>query len=148
MTSWGRLIVESKVTAKLVLARRFSMLQQGGIPSLVERIMEFVGCVAGLQEVRHALDGHDEAGLHIPPESDPLRWDWNGFGPYNRADIDVFVTASTIEQADEKVRAMHSLFCAAGDAVVIRTPNTITYCRSWPERHVQVVLLVYCKPKP
>ena len=70
--------------------------------------MEFVGCAAGLQEVRDALDGHGEAGLHPPPESDPLRWDWNGFGPYNRADIDVFVTASTIEQADEKVRAMHS----------------------------------------
>ena len=142
MTDWGRRIVETKVTARLVLARRFSMLQGRGVFSLVERIIEFVGCAAGLQEVRDALDGHSEEDLHAPLESDPLRWDWNGFGPYNRADIDVFVTAATIEQADEKVRAMHSLFCAAGDAVVIRTPNTITYCRSWPERHVQVVLLV------
>ena len=142
MTDWGRRIVETKVTARLVLARRFSMLQGRGVCSLVERIIEFVGCAAGLQEVRHALDKHSEEDLHAPLESDPLRWDWNGFGPYNRADIDVFVTAATIEQADEKVRAMHSLFCAAGDAVVIRTPNTITYCRSWPERHVQVVLLV------
>ena len=136
MTNWGWLIVESNVTRRLVLRRLFSM------SSLVERIMDFVGCAAGLQEVRDDLDGHSDTGLHPPAESDPMRWDWNGFGPYNRADIDVFVTASTIEQADEKVRAMHSMLCAAGDVVVIRTPNTITYCRSWPERHVQVVLLV------
>ena len=142
MTSWGWHIVESKVMARLVLVRRFRMLQSRGFSRLVDCILEFAGCAAVLQEVRAALDGHDEAGLHRPSESDPLRWDWNGFGSYNRADIDVFVTADTIEQAGAKVRAMHSLFCAAGDVVVIRTPNTITYCRSWPERHVQVVLLV------
>ena len=142
MAYWGWVIVESNERARMVLARWFSTLHGRGFPTLVGRIMEFVGCAARLQAVREALDGHVEEGVHRPEEDDPLCWDWNGFGPYNRADVDVFVAARTIEEANQKVHDLHTMLCAAGDVVVIRTPNTITYCRSWPERHVQVVLLV------
>ena len=142
MARWGWIIVESNERARMVLACRFQKLQGSGCPELVEQIMEFVGCAAELQAVRAALDEHVDEGDRTPADDDPMCWDWNGCGSYNRADVDVFVAAGTIEEANRKVHALHRKFCAAGDVVVIRTPNTITYCRSWPERHVQVVLLV------
>ena len=142
MAHWGWVIVESNERARMVLARWFETLHGSRFPEHVARIMEFVGCAAELQAVRADLDEHDDEGDLTPADDDPMCWDWNGFGSYNRADVDVFVSAGTIEEANRKVHALHSKLCAAGDVVVIRTPNTITYCRSWPERHVQVVLLV------
>ena len=35
---------------------------------------------------------------------------------------------------------------AGGDVACVRTPNTLTMCRSWPERHVQLILLTMQKP--
>lgn len=81
---------------------------------------------------------------------DPDVFDWtdNGFGLYARSDIDIFVSCLTAEEGNRKVRSIFGKICAAVgyECVAVRTPNTVTICRSWPERHVQIILLTLPEP--
>ena len=76
-------------------------------------------------------------------EFDVCEWTNNGLGNYARSDIDIFVCASTVEEGNRKVRDIYRKIRAleGEECVSVKTPNSVTICRSWPERHVQVVLL-------
>ncbi len=55
--------------------------------------------------------------------------------------MDIFICANTIEEGDAKVKAIYRRMLAMEDCAVVKTPNSVTICRSWPERHVQIVVL-------
>ena len=78
--------------------------------------------------------------------ADPCWWDDNGCGPYNRSDVDIFVCAETIDEANTKVKVIYESITRDVDCVVVKTPHTITFACSWPLRHIQVVLLIGTTP--
>jgi hypothetical protein len=76
---------------------------------------------------------------------DPMYWTWNGFGVFRESDIDIFLAAETLDEADRMASKIYRLmmpgFSTLGeDMCCVRTPNTVTFCRSYPERHVQMIL--------
>ena len=77
-------------------------------------------------------------------EDDVLLWTHNGYGPYARSDIDIMVHCKTQEEGDHIVKQLYHMLLNVDDTpcTVIKTANTVTFARSWPERHVQVVLYV------
>lgn len=119
--------------------------------SLRVRVSAFLGPTHELAEMRHAveeLERHTD-GTHFRinnPDhellyTDPLLWDSNGWGPYGRSDVDLMIAADTSELANGIVAQLHHrLQVLDGGTVPVRTFNTISYMRPWPERHVQVVM--------
>jgi hypothetical protein len=63
------------------------------------------------------------------------------------ADIDLFLYGLSEEQAFGKVREIGALLAANGGyEAIVRTANAITFKRSWPQRHVQIILRLYESP--
>ena len=60
-----------------------------------------------------------------------------------RSDIDIFVSAGNDEEANDKIRRIYKQICDldGGRCAALRTRNSVTVCRDWPERHVQIVIL-------
>ena len=85
---------------------------------------------------------HAEQAEHTDSELDVLLRTNNGSGPYARSDIDIFVVASNDAEANATVAKLYKLVGEALEepCTVVKTANTITFCRSWPERHVQIIL--------
>lgn len=68
----------------------------------------------------------------------------SGYAPYARTDVDFYITAATLQEADERAEALKSEMTEIlGDHASIRTPNTLTLCPAFPGRHVQIVLTVH-----
>ena len=67
----------------------------------------------------------------------------NGFGEYARSDIDIFVSAQGQEEADAKITQIYERICQLerGRLTTLRTPNSLTIVRDWPERHIQIIVL-------
>ena len=117
-----------------------------GRAPLALRILSCLGPAAGLidpEELRaNIVDIHGE-GEHPTDEDDCFHLTNNGFGPYSRSDVDIFVCADTIEEGDAKVKTIYRRMLATGEeCAFVKTPNSVTVCRGWPERHVQIVVLV------
>jgi hypothetical protein len=75
-------------------------------------------------------------------------WSWwlsdGGRAPYARTDVDYYITAVSLEEADIKAEALRQeLKEVLGEHVAVRTPNTLTLCPTFPGRHVQIVLTVH-----
>ena len=132
-----------KITARICLRR---VLASKNV--LVGKVMDYAGPFTAVQEVRSLVaNAHLESPFYPMEENDVLQWTDNGYGPYARSDIDIMYWCQTSEEGDRIVRKLHKMLknVDGHPATVIRTANTITFCRSWPERHVQVVL--YTMPK-
>eukprot|EP01090_Pellita_catalonica_P000570 TRINITY_DN10390_c0_g1_i2.p1 TRINITY_DN10390_c0_g1~~TRINITY_DN10390_c0_g1_i2.p1 ORF type:complete len:665 (-),score=119.73 TRINITY_DN10390_c0_g1_i2:35-2029(-) len=67
---------------------------------------------------------------------------------YKDSDIDMFVYGLTDEEANEKLKHIHSVVTknAKGDGGVIRTRRTVTLLNTYPYRHAQVILKIYKSP--
>lgn len=119
----------------------------GNRPGISAKVVEFYGGADKKQienlreEITSAmpitLDGHDTSS------DDVLFWTHNGFGFYAKADIDIFLAVKTPEEGDVIVRQIYKTLAHVeeGDVCNVRTPNTLTFARSYPERHCQCVLL-------
>jgi hypothetical protein len=115
------------------LIMRFLGTEQDAIEDLREEITELM----------------PSRGERQTTENDAMYWTWNGFGAFRESDIDIFLAAESLDEADcmasEIYRLMmpcpHTGFSTIGeDMCCVRTPNTVTFCRSYPERHVQIFL--------
>jgi hypothetical protein len=63
------------------------------------------------------------------------------------SDIDLFLYGLTEEQAFAKVTHIAAVLQQNGGVSrIVRTANAITFQRSWPQRHVQVILRMYDSP--
>ena len=75
-------------------------------------------------------------------------WSWwltaRGCAPYARTDVDFYVTGDSLEQASERAEALRfELKEVLGEHASVRTPNTLTLCPAFPERHSQIVLTAH-----
>ena len=88
-----------------------------------------------------ALNGHDTEW------DDVFLWTHNGFSSWARSDIDIFLAADSQEAGDRVARLIYkNIVHLEGEEVCcVVTPNTITFARSYPERHVQVVMLTMAR---
>ena len=113
--------------------------------ALVDKVMSYVGVFIDAQEVRSRVEDAQPENIYpAMEEDDVLRWTNNGYGPYARSDIDIMVRCKTHEEGDRIVHQLYGMLknVDGNPSTVIRTANTVTFARSWPERHVQVVLYV------
>ena len=53
----------------------------------------------------------------------------------------------TEEAARAKIKRLHAAISRASRIQsIVRTHNTVTLCRAWPHRHVQIILRLYSSP--
>ena len=136
----------------LIYRRRFMCVHRKcGRLSTTIRVMGFLGNRLGIMdpdELRANIVHITGEGPWPTNEEDVFSWTNNGFGDYARSDVDIFVCAKDQHEGDAKVRRIYETICAVDgeDCAAIRTPNTVTICRSWPERHVQIILLTMQQP--
>ena len=129
-----------KNTAAIVLMRTLDKKRV-----LVRSVLAYVGGITDILEVRARVEDAMPEPLFPPMEEDDvLRWTNNGYGPYARSDIDIMVRCTTQTAGDAIVREVYDLLKHMDDkpCTIIRTASTVTFARSWPERHGQVVLYV------
>jgi hypothetical protein len=69
---------------------------------------------------------------------------------WEASDIDLFLVGLSSEEAQDKIRHVHSILSAAWGAtpdnnklLVVRTESAITFIGGWPRRHVQIILRLY-----
>lgn len=66
---------------------------------------------------------------------------------YSSSDIDIFIYGLNLDEANRKLRHIHSIITANSTGCeVIRTKRTVTFLNSYPYRHVQVILRLYKSP--
>jgi hypothetical protein len=66
---------------------------------------------------------------------------------FSGGDIDLFLYGLTDEQAFAKVAEISEALHVNGEvSLIVRTANTITFQRKWPNRHVQIILYMYHSP--
>ncbi len=130
--------------ARMSLVRRLKTFK------VTFKVMQYVGAFTSIQDLRYDVyQAQIGKGEVLAPceDADVLWWTENGFGPYARSDIDIMIQASTTADGDDIARQIyHMVRNIDGDeCVAVKTGNTLTLCRSWPERHVQIVLLFLSK---
>jgi hypothetical protein len=119
-------------------------------PVLADRILDTQRCWRTIQYYNggSAVDYDDEE-----PDGRP------SFDPYHNlpydakrscfqgGDIDLFLYGLTAEEAFAKVRHIAAVLEANGGVYhIVRTQNAITFIRTWPHRHVQIVHRMYDSP--
>ena len=115
-------------------------------------VLKVVGSFLGYDKVQlpavvdRILKNHKilSTGVIGPPNN----WGWwladDGRAPYARTDVDFYITADTLEEAQLKAEALRvEIKEVIGDHVAVKTPNTLTLCPPFPERHSQIVLTVH-----
>jgi hypothetical protein len=113
---------------------------------VAQLVLDFVGGIQDISDLREDVDELQPQREWDAFEADPLHHTYNGFGPYARSDVDIFLAAPSASIAFEALTTLFgSLRGLDGDApenvpCVLKTTNTVTFCRSWPERPVQVVI--------
>ena len=122
----------------------FMSLRRHGIPrALVKHILYTAETVDDSELLRERICAHYPERVYDTPEWDVYDWSANDFGPYARSDVDIFVTAKSQTEADSKVARVYDNICQleGRQCTALRTPNSVTIVRDWPERHVQIIVL-------
>lgn len=155
LTRAGREITQHLVRAKwwrraascsTKLAKKRSLVEHIGsflaynkneLPGAVNRILEHNGIFIGGAEENEKDD------------AEPDDWAWwldnGGIAPYARTDVDFYITADGLEEAQKKAEELNAeLVQVIGENhVAVKTPNTLTICPPFPNRHAQIVLTVH-----
>lgn len=63
------------------------------------------------------------------------------------ADVDVFLYGLTEAEARKKIQDIWELIKKTGKNCCVRTPHTLTFCASPPQRHIQIVLRLNESPE-
>ena len=124
----------------------FMSLRKRGLPrAIAKRVLNYAASVDDAELLREQICLHCPEPKYDTPEWDVFDWSANGFGPYARSDVDIFVTAQSQAEADSKVKDIYDSIChlEGRQCTALRTPNSVTVVRDWPERHVQIIVLYF-----
>jgi hypothetical protein len=142
LTMKGKQHEQVRQVAKMAISRWL-----GNRIAVATKILHFVGGadLAEIQDLRKSVAASmPKRKGYETTQDDVLYWDWNGFGTFARSDIDIFLAADSLNKADAIAKELYNtvLRMEDGDICTLRTPNTITFARGYPERHCQCVLYI------